>query len=97
MLRSLRSTKHQTTLEPRQGEPAKTERQKGKPHLAEVVRGDASHVVVHRREHRDGVLRHVHPRENLSRLADAGEALRQQLGREVVQMLLYCVVLCCVS
>ena len=58
-------------------------------YLAEVVRGNASHVVVHRGEHRDGVLRHVHPREDLSRLADAREALRQQLGRKVVQVLFW--------
>ena len=32
--------------------------------VTSVVRGDATHVVVDSREHWDGLLRHVYPREN---------------------------------
>lgn len=52
-----------------------------------MIGRNASHVVVHRGEHGDGVLRYVHSGEDLSGLADAGKALRQELGGEVVQML----------
>mmetsp|Transcript_3468 Transcript_3468/g.4859 ORF Transcript_3468/g.4859 Transcript_3468/m.4859 type:complete len:531 (-) Transcript_3468:80-1672(-) len=55
-------------------------------HLAEVVGGDAAHVVVHGGQHGDGLARHVHPREDGRRLADARQPLGQQLGGQVVQV-----------
>mmetsp|Transcript_96380 Transcript_96380/g.234239 ORF Transcript_96380/g.234239 Transcript_96380/m.234239 type:complete len:411 (+) Transcript_96380:519-1751(+) len=54
--------------------------------LAEVVRRDATHVVVHRRQRRDRLLRHVHAGEDLRRLGDTGQALVQHVGRQVVKV-----------
>mmetsp|Transcript_96763 Transcript_96763/g.301817 ORF Transcript_96763/g.301817 Transcript_96763/m.301817 type:complete len:694 (-) Transcript_96763:27-2108(-) len=50
------------------------------------VRGDAAHVVVHGREHRGRLLRDVDARKDLGRLGDAGQALSERLGRQVVQV-----------
>mmetsp|Transcript_5550 Transcript_5550/g.12773 ORF Transcript_5550/g.12773 Transcript_5550/m.12773 type:complete len:366 (+) Transcript_5550:154-1251(+) len=55
-------------------------------HLAEMVRGDATHVVVHRRQHRDGFLGDVHAGEDRRRLGDAGKTFGKQLRRQVVQV-----------
>mmetsp|Transcript_36508 Transcript_36508/g.92269 ORF Transcript_36508/g.92269 Transcript_36508/m.92269 type:complete len:522 (-) Transcript_36508:522-2087(-) len=55
-------------------------------HLAVVVGGDAAHVVVHGGDHGDRLLRHVHARKDGGRLTDAGQPLREQLRRQVVQV-----------
>mmetsp|Transcript_86006 Transcript_86006/g.240669 ORF Transcript_86006/g.240669 Transcript_86006/m.240669 type:complete len:303 (-) Transcript_86006:986-1894(-) len=55
-------------------------------HLGLPVRGDAAHVVVHGGEHRGGLLRHVHAREDLRGLGDARETLREGLRRQVVEV-----------
>mmetsp|Transcript_6941 Transcript_6941/g.20278 ORF Transcript_6941/g.20278 Transcript_6941/m.20278 type:complete len:380 (-) Transcript_6941:808-1947(-) len=55
-------------------------------HLAEVVRGHAAHVVVHRGQHRDGLLGHVNAGEDRSRLADAWQALGEEVRRQVVEV-----------
>jgi hypothetical protein len=49
-------------------------------HLAPVIRRDAAHVVVHRRQHRDRLLRHVDAGEDLRRFRDARQAFGQRLG-----------------
>ena len=54
--------------------------------LAPVVRRDAAHVVVHRRQHRDRLLGHVDAGEDLRQLADAGQPLGQRRGRQVVEV-----------
>lgn len=51
-----------------------------------MVGGNAPHVVVHRGQARDRLLGHVYPRENGGRLADAGQALGQEVRRQVVQV-----------
>ncbi|HEY0676528.1 MAG TPA: succinate dehydrogenase flavoprotein subunit, partial [Immundisolibacter sp.] len=55
-------------------------------HLAVIVRGDAAHVVVDGRQHRDRLVRHVDAGEDLGALRDAGQALVDDLRVEVVQV-----------
>mmetsp|Transcript_18145 Transcript_18145/g.53028 ORF Transcript_18145/g.53028 Transcript_18145/m.53028 type:complete len:423 (-) Transcript_18145:356-1624(-) len=54
--------------------------------FAKVVRWDASHVVVDRGEHRNGLLRHVHSSKNVGSLGDSGEALSKEVGGEVIEV-----------
>ena len=54
--------------------------------LAVIVRRDAAHVVVHRRQDRDRLARHVDAGKNLRRLGNAGKPLMQHLGIEVLEM-----------
>ena len=54
--------------------------------LAVIIRGDAAHVVVHGRQHRDRLARHVDIGEDARGLADAGQPLVQHLGIEMVEM-----------
>lgn len=55
-------------------------------HLRLPVRWDAAHVVVHRGQHRRGLLGDVDAGEDLGGLGDARQALRQGLGGQVVQV-----------
>ena len=48
--------------------------------LAVIVRRHAAHVVVHRRQHGNRRLQNVDAGENLRRLADAGQALVDDVG-----------------
>ncbi len=43
--------------------------------LAVIIAGDAAHVVVHGRQHRDRRLRHIHIRKNPRGLGNAGQTL----------------------
>jgi hypothetical protein len=61
--------------------------------LAEVVGGDAAHIVVHRRQDGDGLFGHVHAGEDGGRLRDAREALGEHLWRQVIQVQVDVVVL----
>ena len=54
--------------------------------LALVVGRDASHVVVHSRQHRNGLLGDIDTSKNSSGLGNTGQALGKQLGGEVVQV-----------
>mmetsp|Transcript_20512 Transcript_20512/g.52063 ORF Transcript_20512/g.52063 Transcript_20512/m.52063 type:complete len:434 (+) Transcript_20512:262-1563(+) len=58
----------------------------GVEHLALVVGGDASHVVVHRGKHRDGLFGDVHAGEDGSGLGDARQTLGEHIGRQVVEV-----------
>ncbi len=58
----------------------------GHHNLPKVVGGDATHVVVHRGQHGDRLLGHVHTSENRSGLGDARQALVQHLRGQVVQV-----------
>ena len=58
----------------------------GHHNLPKVVGGDATHVVVHRGQHGDRLLGHVHTSENRSGLGDARQALVQHLRGKVVQV-----------
>lgn len=49
------------------------------PYLAILVCGNASHVVVHSRAHRDRLLRNVNTSENGGSLGDARQSLVQNL------------------
>mmetsp|Transcript_2453 Transcript_2453/g.7277 ORF Transcript_2453/g.7277 Transcript_2453/m.7277 type:complete len:379 (-) Transcript_2453:147-1283(-) len=51
-----------------------------------VVGGDATHVVVHGGDHRNGLLGDVHAGEDGRRFRDARQALRQRLGGDVVEV-----------
>mmetsp|Transcript_58525 Transcript_58525/g.125865 ORF Transcript_58525/g.125865 Transcript_58525/m.125865 type:complete len:404 (-) Transcript_58525:43-1254(-) len=55
-------------------------------HLGLPVGRNTSHVVVHRRQHRDRLLCHIHPRKDLRRLTDSRQSLTQRLRRQVVQV-----------
>ena len=54
--------------------------------LAVIVRGDAAHVVVHGRQHRDRLAAQVDAGEHLGVLGDAGQTLGQDRGIEVVEV-----------
>ncbi len=54
--------------------------------LAVIVRRDAAHVVVDRRQHRDRLAAQVDAGEDLGAFRDAGEALVQDLGIEMVEV-----------
>ena len=54
--------------------------------LAMQIGRHAAHVVVDGRQHRDRLARHVDAGEDPCGLADAGQALMQQLGAEMLQM-----------
>ena len=51
--------------------------------LAVQVGRDAAHVVVHGRDHRDRLTRHVHAGKYACGFADAGQTLGQQVGAQV--------------
>ncbi len=51
-----------------------------------VVGRDAAHVVVHGRQHRDRLARHVHVGKDARRLGDARQALVQRVGAQVLQV-----------
>ena len=55
-------------------------------YLAVEVRGDAAHVVVHGRDHRDRLAGDVDAGEDLGALRDARQALVQDLRVEMVEM-----------
>eukprot|EP00043_Microstomoeca_roanoka_P027452 m.14606 g.14606 ORF g.14606 m.14606 type:complete len:550 (+) comp7649_c2_seq1:323-1972(+) len=55
-------------------------------HFAPVIRGDAAHIVVNRRQNRDRFFRQVDAREDPRRFRDAGQPQRQRLGRQVVEV-----------
>ena len=50
------------------------------------VGGDAAHIVVRRRQHRDRPLGHVDAGEDARKIGDAGQPLGQHVGIEMVQM-----------
>ena len=50
------------------------------------IRRDAAHVVVHGRQHRDRLLRHLDAGEHLRGFGDARQPLMQQFGAEMLQM-----------
>ena len=52
----------------------------------QMIGGDASHVVVHGRQNGGGFFRDVTAREDHGRFGNAGQALGQQILRQVVQM-----------
>ena len=54
--------------------------------FAVIVRGDAAHIVVHGRQHRDRLAREVDAGEDLGRFRDARQALVQHLGIEMVEV-----------
>ena len=58
----------------------------GVQHLAPIVGGDAAHVVMHRRQHRDRFLLQVNACENPGGFADARQAQVQRFLRQVVQV-----------
>ena len=55
-------------------------------HLAPIVRRDAAHIVVHRRQHRDRLARHVDAGEDLGALRDARQPLMQHRRIEMVEV-----------
>ena len=55
-------------------------------HLAGIDRRDAAHVVVHRGQHRHGLLGDVDPGEDPRGLGDAGQALGDHLRVEVLDV-----------
>ena len=55
-------------------------------HLAVIVRRDAAHVVVHRRQHRDRLAAQIDAGEDLGALGDARQTLGQDLRVEMVEM-----------
>ena len=55
-------------------------------HFAVHVAGNSAHVVVHGGQHRDGILVHVHAREDARGLGDAGQARVNHLGPEMLEM-----------
>lgn len=61
--------------------------------LSAEVGGRAAHVVVHGGQHGDGLLGDVDAREDHGRLRDAGQALLQLLGGQVVQLEVHVVLL----
>ena len=54
--------------------------------LAVIVRGDAAHVVMHRRQDRDRLARHIHAGEDLGQFGNARQPLMQHLGVEVFEV-----------
>ena len=54
--------------------------------FAPVVRGDASHIVVHSRQYGDRLLRDVDAGKHPRAFRNARQALGQRLGRQVVQV-----------
>ena len=54
--------------------------------FAVVVAGDAAHVVVHRRQHRDRLLRDIDAGEDARRLGDARQTLVDDLGPEMLEV-----------
>ena len=54
--------------------------------LAVIVRGDAAHVVVDRRQHRDRLARQIDAGEDARALGDARQPLVQHLRIEMVEM-----------
>ena len=54
--------------------------------FAVIVRGDAAHVVVHGRQHRDRLARHVDAGENARGFGDARQALVQHLRIEMIEV-----------
>mmetsp|Transcript_15598 Transcript_15598/g.21318 ORF Transcript_15598/g.21318 Transcript_15598/m.21318 type:complete len:375 (-) Transcript_15598:215-1339(-) len=58
----------------------------GAHYLSVVVRGNASHVVVNCGQNRNRLLGDVHARKDGRGLRDAGQALRQQVRGEVVEV-----------
>jgi hypothetical protein len=69
-----------------QGTRQKVYAVKHKTHLALVVGGDASHIVVDGRNDRDGLLGHIYSRKNSGCLGDARKPLMQNLWRKVIEM-----------
>ena len=55
-------------------------------HFAVHVAGNAAHVVVHGRQHRNGLLVHIDAGEDARGLGDARQALVDHLGAEVLEM-----------
>ena len=55
-------------------------------HLTLVVGGDATHVVVHGGDHRDGLLGDVHTGEDRGSLRDTRQTLGEELGGKVVEV-----------
>ena len=54
--------------------------------LAVIVRGDAAHVVVHGRQHRDRLAGHVDAGEDARALGDAGQPLVQHRRIEMIEV-----------
>ena len=54
--------------------------------LAVIIRRDAAHVVMDRRQHRDRLLRHVDAREDPRAFGNAGKPLVQDLRIEMIEM-----------
>ena len=59
----------------------------GRPqHFGADIGGNAAHVVVHGRQHRDRLARHIHAGEHPRGFADAGQPLVQDLRAQVLQV-----------
>ena len=54
--------------------------------FAHVIGGDAAHVVVHRRHHRQRLAGEVDTGENLAAFGDPGQPFGQHLGIDVIEM-----------
>jgi hypothetical protein len=55
-------------------------------HFAVIIRGNAAHVVVHGRQDRNRFAPEIDPGEDLGAFGDAGKALVQDFGVQVIQM-----------
>ena len=55
-------------------------------HFAAIVGRDAAHIVMHCRDHRDRLLGGVDAGEDLGGFGDAGQALMQHFGAEMVEL-----------
>mmetsp|Transcript_30869 Transcript_30869/g.65337 ORF Transcript_30869/g.65337 Transcript_30869/m.65337 type:complete len:416 (-) Transcript_30869:68-1315(-) len=51
-----------------------------------MVGGNATHIVMHSRQYRDRLLRHIHTGKNARSLTNARQTLRQQFRRQMIQM-----------